>query len=181
VSTQTASRTAAQPELRARLEPVRRALLADARSEGERILAQARVDASERVEEAERRADEELQRASQRGRKVAEARTAAELARAAERARREVLATERRIWERLLADARSAAIDLRSDSRYPALHDALERLARAQLGDEVTIERDDCAGGLVAADARGRRVDYRLPALAERALDGLADDVAALW
>jgi len=43
------------------------------------------------------------------------------------------------------------------------------------------IERDPSPDGGVVARAGTRRVDYRLPILAERALDDLSDKVAELW
>lgn len=169
------------PGLDTWLEPVRRSLLDDATAEADRIVAEARTVASARIAEAEENVDEELRRAEQRGRAVAEARTAAEVAREAERARREVLATARRIHERLIAETRAASTVLRGDPRYPSLLNRLEELARAQLGDELTIRHDDDLGGLIASDDRGRRVDYRLPELAERALGDLAEEIARLW
>jgi hypothetical protein len=61
--------------------------------------------------------------------------------------------------------------------------DHLETLARAQLGDMValTIERDPEPYGGIFAVAGSHQVDYRLPILADRALDAMADEVASLW
>jgi hypothetical protein len=59
--------------------------------------------------------------------------------------------------------------------------DHLEALARAQLGDAVEIERDPAPYGGVFAVAGSHQVDYRLPILADRALDAIADEVASLW
>ena len=76
---------------------------------------------------------------------------------------------------------RAAALDLEDDARYPDLIDMLEALARKQLGPAARIERDPGGlGGIAAADG-SRRVDYTLPALAERALESVADKVALLW
>jgi hypothetical protein len=103
--------------------------------------------------------------------------------RAVDVARREahaaLLGSEAEIWDELADRVHRAVASMPDDPRFPALIDALERLARRQLGAEVTF--DQCPDGGFVATAGGRRVDYRLGALADRVLDLIADDVGASW
>ena len=75
--------------------------------------------------------------------------------------------------------AATAVRQLRSDPSYPVLLDRLRGQAFAELGPDARLSEDP-EGGLVA-EAPGRRLDLTLPALAERAVDDLGGQVAALW
>ncbi len=163
------------------LLPAGAALLDDARSEARRILAEANHAAEERIAQAEREAEVELDRARRRQEQAAQARVDQELARARTEAHDRVLSTRSELRDRLVDDVHAAALAMRHDTRYPDLLDRLEAIVRAQLGTGAVIERDpDPAGGVRATSGR-RQVDYTLPALADRALDVLADQVATLW
>jgi vacuolar-type H+-ATPase subunit E/Vma4 len=172
---------AREPCLAEVLEPVRIALLSDARAEADRIVSAATSAAETAVAKAEAESLAAVERAVRRTERSSLAHSKQVLARAGNDNHREVLSTREQIRQELINEVRSAARDLRHDPRYPALLDHLETLARSQLGDEAVITRDlDTDGGIVAETGR-RRVDYRLPLLADRALDHLADEVAELW
>jgi vacuolar-type H+-ATPase subunit E/Vma4 len=164
----------------AALEPVRRALLADARADADRIIGEATREAALTVDEAEQEAAVSIERAVRHGTASAQARSDQRLAQARAEVHGEILRAQDQVRRRLHHAVHTAALDLRSDPRYPDLLNELERLARNQLGPNAQIKRDVRTGGIVAI-AGSRRVDYTLPALAERALDVQADKVTLLW
>jgi vacuolar-type H+-ATPase subunit E/Vma4 len=173
--------TAGPQTLAERLEPVRRALLADATGEADGIRAAARDHVRSITDAAEQEIAAEVAEIARR-RSIAERAHADQLrARARAEARAELLATREQVYRDLLAAVRAAALELRDDERYPALLDRLEAVARDQLGADARVERDPPDRGGVVAVAGTRRVDYTLPALAERALRDHADEVAELW
>lgn len=96
-------------------------------------------------------------------------------------ANQRILRTRATIDERILDATRRAVLELREDPRYPGLLDHLERLARSQLGADEVIERDPEGAGGIIGHLDGRRVDYTLATLADRALDQLGDDIERLW
>lgn len=177
-ATQTAS---ASTGVATSLEPVRRALLEDARHAADEIVADARRVADERVAAAQEEADEAIDEVRRR----VEATAAARAEQARERARRaahaSVLRAHDELRHELVERVRLAMGELRRDPRYPALLDRLERMARDQLGSGTEIERDPDPDGGVVGSVGGRRVDYRLPALADRAVAAIADEVVTLW
>lgn len=161
------------------LEPVRDALLADARRDAEATRAAAERDAAAAVAAAHREAERLLAAARADGEAEARAVAAAERAHASRRARELVLSARRDAYEQARAEARQAASELRASPGYAALVDGLARLARRQLGDGAAVTVDGEAGGLVAS-AGSRSVDYRLPAVADRCL-ALAQSLERLW
>lgn len=165
--------------LREQLAPVRAALVGDAEAEADRILSSAKSSADDVVAEATAQADAEVERARHRAELAAQANAEQVLARVRSEGHRAVLVSQQQLRQRLIDEVHASVEELRNDPRYPALVDHLEALARTQLGDEAVIEHVP-AGGIVA-EANGRRVDYRLTALVDRALETLDDEVAALW
>jgi hypothetical protein len=161
-----------------RLEPVRRAVLADARARADEIVANARREAREVVDRAERDVDEAVADAVRRSTIAARAHADQLRARAATDAHAEELSAREEIRQQLRDAVREAARGLPDDPRYPGLLDGLEARARTQLGPDARVERDP-TGGIVAV-AGSRRVDYSLPALAERAIEA-HPEVVALW
>ena len=161
-----------------RLEPVRQAVLADARSRADDIVAGARREAREVVDRAQREVDEAVADAVRRSTIAARAHADELRARAAADAHTEELSARERICQQLRDAVREAARGLRDDPRYPGLLDDLEARARTQLGPDARIERDP-EGGIVAVADR-RRVDYSLRALAERAIEA-HPEVVTLW
>lgn len=168
-------------ELAAALEPVRRALLADAESEaGERRRVAEREAAAIRAE-ADAAVADAVRRAEDHARATVRIRTAQSLERARAEAHGAVLRARDEARGRLADATREAAVALRHDPRYPDLLDRLELLAVDQLGTSAVVHRDPEPSGGVIAEASGRRVDYSLEALAARALDVLGDEIAELW
>lgn len=163
------------------LAPVRTALLDDADTEARRIVAEATHDADSTVAETEADANAEIERTRHRSQMSARARADQKLERLRAESHRDVLRAKDDIRRRLIDAVHDAVLDLRDDPRYPELLRGLEARCIAQLGPGASIERDPADGGGIVATADTRRLDYSLPALAERALDSLADDVAELW
>jgi vacuolar-type H+-ATPase subunit E/Vma4 len=174
--------SSAEPRtLAGRLDPVRQALLDDARAEAGRIRTEARRRADDAVAEAEQEVAAEVAEVTRRQAIAAGARADQVRARADAEAHTEMLGAREDVHQDLLEAVRVAALRLRDDERYPALLDHFEAVARAQLGAEAHVERDPPADGGIVAVAGTRRVDYTLTTLAERALDVHADEVTALW
>jgi len=162
------------------LESYRLGRLDEARATAERRAAEARSAAAAEIAEASGAAAAAIAEARADGAGRADREMALAGVRDRRRSRQIVLGARRRAYEVLREEALAAAARLRLDSGYPALLDRLERLSRAQLGDGARIERDPADGG-VAAEVDGCRVDYSLPALAERCLRGLGAEVEDLW
>jgi len=85
------------------------------------------------------------------------------------------------VLEEARARAREAALGLRENPGYPELLERLKRTAIAQLGSEAELEIDPPSVGGVIARAGSVRVDYTLPALAERELEALDGELEGLW
>lgn len=182
--------TAVVPERRARgsserlreqLQPVRAALLENARSRASSILDEAKTAAEAVVAEATEEADGEVRRAEERARAAAQARSDQKLEQVRADAHLLILRTEADITRRLTDATHRAAMDLRNDPRYENLVVHFEQLARAQLGPDTELERDPGGLGGVVGRCGSRRVDYTLPALSDRALNRLGDFTEQLW
>jgi vacuolar-type H+-ATPase subunit E/Vma4 len=163
------------------LEPVRQALLADAAAQADALVAAAKREMEASNAEAEQQCDQEVAEVEQRSARAARANFDQRIAIARAQAHGAVLGARAHTHERLIEAAHAAAINMRSDPRYPALLDHFEAVAREQLGDDAVIERDPTHGGGIVAELGSRRVDYSLPQLADRALEVLADEVARSW
>ncbi len=163
------------------LEPVRLALLADATAEADRITAAARQEVAAIITGAEHERDAEIERVRQRSESSARTHARNTLARARNEARTVVLHQQEALRRHLIDLVRAEALELRNDPHYPEVLDRLESMARAQLGNDATIDRDpDPVGGIIA-DHGTRRVDYSLPAIADRAVTAIAEEAAQLW
>jgi len=167
--------------LRARLGAVRRTLLEDATGEAEQIVAEAAAQAQALVDETREEISEKLDRAERRAEMSAQANAEQSLARSRAAAQRQVLQAKEAIRIRLVDEVHAAALRLRDDPDYPRLLDALGTLARIQLGPGAIIDRDPRSVGGVLGEADGRKVDYSLLSVSDRALETLADEVARLW
>ncbi len=169
------------PPLQQTLEPVRQALLDNARREAKRILDEARRSTAALVARSLAEADEEVHEARRRAESGAQAHSEQALARTLRKRHRLVLDAQEGIRRRLVDDVQAAARQIPSDPRYSDLLAHLESLALTQLGENAVVvrcrERD---GGLIAT-ADNKRVDYRLNTLANRALDSLSEKVVQLW
>jgi vacuolar-type H+-ATPase subunit E/Vma4 len=175
------TRSVEESTLEESLEPVHQALTADGETQAREIVSEATRAADDLVAQAERHAEIEVDNARRRNERSATASVDQTLARARADAHRVVLQTQARHHQHLIDEVRDAAMAMRRDPRYPALLDHLETLAKTQLGSTAAIERDPDLGGGVRAVAGNRQVDYTLEALADRALDTLADEVTQLW
>jgi vacuolar-type H+-ATPase subunit E/Vma4 len=161
------------------LAATRDALLAEARHDAERLLEEADAEARAIVAEARQQADAIVSRAREQGR--AEGRVAASREQSQTRmlARMEVLAARREAYDELGRRARTAASALRDDAGYPDLLERLTAAARADLGAGTEVQPDPAGG--VRGRAGSRRVDYTLPALADRCVAALGPKARRLW
>lgn len=131
------------------------------------------------VERAEAEADAEVEAARREGRAEADREMAAEVLAGRRRARRLVLEAERAAYERLRAAAVAAACALRDDPGYEELAEGLAAAARRQLGQGTQLR--PAPGGGVIGEVGGRRVDYSLSSLADRAVDAVAPALLEAW
>jgi vacuolar-type H+-ATPase subunit E/Vma4 len=154
--------------------------LEEARANAERLTAEGKSMAAAELDEASRAATAIVDEARADGAAQADREMAVVRAHDQRRSHRIVLEARRKAYQELGAQARAGVRELRPDPAYPALLDRLEQWSREQLGEGATIERDPADGGVVA-EAAGRRVDYSLPALAERCLGVLGAEIEELW
>ncbi|NMH97778.1 hypothetical protein [Pseudonocardia acidicola] len=159
------------------LDPVRAALLREARADADRVVGAARCDAAAVLDAARARAAAVLAAATAAGK----ADGAARAARAQARARRErhaaVLAARTAAYAELRAQVRAAVREL---PRWcPDLRDRLAARARAVLGPEAVLTATPDGG--VLAELPGRRLELSLDALADLAVDGLGAEAELLW
>jgi hypothetical protein len=157
------------------LEPLRRALLADARAQAARL----RLDAEEAGRRAVADAEVEVAGMLARARAMGEAegaeQRAADEARVRSAARARVLAGRRATYEELRHRAQAAVREL---LQQPGQRELLAETLRARLGDHAAVsETDD--GGLRARAPDGRAVDASVGALVDQAL--AAVDLEQLW
>lgn len=171
--------TATASELERFLSPVHDALLADARAEADALVEAARRSADELVAAADAEVHEQVTAARRRAERTERARADRELVRARGDAHRAILEAERELRQLWIDRVHERLVELLVDASHGRLVERLEQLARQQLGDGATIEHDT-DGGVLAASG-GRRVDYRLSALADRAVELLAEEAAASW
>jgi vacuolar-type H+-ATPase subunit E/Vma4 len=162
------------------LDPVRGALLAEARQEAERLERQAADRAATQVAEAEEQVEELVGRARSEGGAAAELEAATELALARRRARALVLEARRAMYDEVRRKAHAAAQGLRAEPRYGDLVERLASRARQRLGAAAEVEFDPTEGGVIAR-LGNRRVDYTLPALVEHCLAVHAIELDRLW
>jgi cell division septum initiation protein DivIVA len=161
------------------LQPVRRALLAAARTDATRLLADADAEAAATVARAEAEADRVRSLARTQGEADAEAALTAERARARRRARALVLAAQREALEELRAEVARVLPELRAAPGYAAWRDAAADEVRAILGEGAVVSEHPDGG--VVGETPGRRVTVTLTALADEALAALGTDVEGLW
>lgn len=163
------------------LEPLRHALRAETEAEVQRRLAEVERECRQTVAEAEAQAQELAAAGRHDGERAAAQESVRRHAAATRRAREIRLRAQRRQVEKLQRQAREAVLGLRQDTRYPELLDRLERAAREQLGPDVELERDPSGLGGVIGRNGTASVDYTLPALADRAIAALDEELEQLW
>lgn len=161
------------------LRPVGAALLDRAHADAERVLADVDAETAGVLTRAGLDADAILAEARAQGEADAAGVLATERARARRQARAVVLAARRETYEELRAQVLRELRTLRTDPGYDSWRDALRDRVHADLGaDAVVSEHPD---GGVTGRVAGRRVEYTLVGLADRALDALGSDVEGLW
>lgn len=163
------------------VEPLRASLLALVAQDAARDLEQVRAERAARLDEARREAAAIVTDARSAAEREARAALAHRIVRARRSARTVTLAAQRDSFEALRAEARTAALARRDDPGYPALLARLAEACRAQLGADAELQVDAPELGGVIATHGDRRVDYTLPALAERAITDLGTETERLW
>jgi vacuolar-type H+-ATPase subunit E/Vma4 len=162
------------------LDALERALRDSVAARTDTLMREASREADERIAKARHEAEALVNRARREG----EATTDALLARERAALRREtvttVLAAKSSVLDGLHARVRAAVLELRAAPDYPRLLDGLAARARAQLGGQAVVIVDPDELGGVIAELDSRRVDYTLPALAERAMTALGASVEEL-
>lgn len=135
----------------------------------------------ERLAEAEARAKALVKQARLEGERAAAGEALRRRSVGRRRARELRLRAQQALLDEVRTRAREAALALSEDPRYPELLERLRRIAIAQLGSEAELEIDPPSVGGVIARAGSVRVDYTLPALAERTLEALNGELELLW
>lgn len=159
------------------LDPVRAELLRAAHQEADDVLAEARWVAAEVRHSARREADTVLAQARSQGEAEGAAAGATVLTRARRTARSLELAARYDACQELRRRIADRVGELYRDR--PELWEQLEARSRALLGPEAVVAEHPDGG--VLARTPGRRVDFGLPELAERAFDRLGAEAEALW
>ena len=154
-------------------------MLDDASAEAERVVTAARDDADGRVEVARNEVRAAVEQARSRAAAARAASAEVAVGEARRQAHRVVLRARADVWYELVDRVVAAVDELRDDPRYPALLDHLAARARDQLGADATVEEHP-DGGIVARCGT-RRVDYRLPVLARRALTRVTSEEVGPW
>ena len=163
------------------LEPLRAALRAETDIEVQRRLEEVDAECARLVADAEARAHELARQGRREGEDAAAKVALRRRATATRRAREILLQAQRRQIEELQRRSREAVLLLREDNNYPELLERLSWAARDQLGPGTEVELDPPAFGGVIGRSGRMSVDYTLPALAERAVASLGDELESLW
>ncbi len=162
------------------VERLRATILAAAEDEAEATADEAEARAAEILDRARSEGDALLEQAQAEGRRVGLLESARARAHARRRAGELVLAARQEVFERFRREAHAAALALRGDESYQALLDRLATDAAEALGEDAAVELHPPAGGVTARAGR-RSVDFTLPALADRCIDGLGVRLEELW
>ena len=163
------------------LEPLRLALRAETDAEVQGRLAEVDAECARVVADAEAKAHELARQGHREGEEAAAKEAVRRRATATRRAREVRLQAQRRQVEELQRTSREAVLRLCEDSRYPQLLERLAREARDQLGPDTEVELDPPGlGGVIGRKGRAS-VDYTLPALVDRAIASLGDELESLW
>ncbi len=170
---------AVAPDLADPLAPVRQTLLAQARADADRTLAEADADAAAILAGAQSEADAIRAEARAQGESDAAAVLAAERARVRRQARAVVLAAQREAYDELRSQVVQALAALRDDPAYGPWRDRLADHARRALGADAVLSEP--AEGGVLAEANGRRALYTLVGLADHMIDVIGPDIEKLW
>lgn len=157
------------------LEPLRAALLEQARSDADAAEAAAAAHGEQLLESARRQRVALLDEARARGEADAVVMLRTERARAQREARGLVLGAQRAAYDDLRKDASVAVRALLED---PSERARMSAAVRAQLGEKAVV-RDHPDGGLVGEAPDGRMVDASVATLVDAALASI--DLQSLW
>lgn len=163
------------------LEPLRRALRAETEADTDRRRSEIAAECERIVAEAETAARELVRAARLEGERAAVREASRRHASSARRARETVLTARRGLVDELRRRSRAAALELRGQRGYAALLERLQSAARAQLGDDAQLVVDPSGRGGVVGRHGGASVDYTLPAIVDRTIDGLGVQLERLW
>jgi len=173
--------TTAQPDMARRdpLDPVRRALLDDARREVDAMLAQADAEATAIAEDATARARQIRESAESLGEADAAATLRTERTRARRRARQLLLRAQCDVYDELRRAALEKAATLRQEASYSRALERLTARARDVLGSDATVTEHPSGG--VVAEANGRHLSFTVECLVDEAISSLGADLQGLW
>lgn len=163
------------PRQQQSLEPLRRALLAGASAEADRLRGDAQREGAHAVAQARAEADALLEAARARGESDGAELLAAEQTAAHRAARAAVLLAQHTAYEELRRSALEAVRELLQE---PERRRLLGALLRDRLGGLATVS-DTADGGLSAQAPDGRSIDSSVSALVDSALAGLS--LEQLW
>jgi len=161
------------------LAPVRGSLLRAARQEAAGIRRDTAEHATALMDAARREAERIRSAAVEEGTATARSEAVLRSARVRRQAHETVLGRRSALRLHLQQQVRASAAELRTDPRYPALRARLIEQSHALLGWEAMVAESP-EGGIIA-EAGSRRLDLSLPALANRALESMSQEVRALW
>ena len=162
-------------EQRLALEPLREALLANARAEADRLRRGAEEAGRQAVAAAEEEVAAMLARARAQGEEDGAELRRADQARVRSAARAGLLADRRAMYDELRRRARTVVREL---LREPGERELLAEALRHGLGGRATVSDTD-DGGLRARAPDGRTIDASVGVLVDRALAEL--DLEQLW
>lgn len=163
----------------AALAPVRRSLLTAAHQEAADLRRDAAAKALAVLEAAQRDADRIRAAAAAEGAATARSQAALRSARVRRQAHETVLTRRNALRLDLQRQVRQAAVELRTDPRYPRLLALLTEQSQALLGAGATVTESPQGG--VVAQAGSRRLEMSLPVLAIRTLESMTQEVCELW
>jgi len=161
------------------LSPVRGSLLTAAQQEAAEIRRDASEQALALMDAARRDADRIREAAAEEGAATARSQAVLRFAGVRREAHETVLARRNALRLELHRQVRQSAVALRADPRYPRLLARLTEQGYALLGPDATVAESPEGG--VVAEAGSRRLDLSLPALADRTLESMTQEVSALW
>jgi len=156
---------------------VRRAALADAQAEAERLRTAARERSAAALAAARERSRELREDSLATARQAADEDARRVLSAARSSANALLLSARREVYAKVTRDLEQQASSHRED--YQAASERLVGVARRRLGADVEIA--DAPDGGIIARAPGRQLDYSLSTQLRRCLAQLDDEVAALW
>ena len=163
------------------LDPLRRALHAETEAEAARRRSEVTAECDRILAEAEAAAHALSHEARLEGERAAAREAARRRAAATRRAREARLAARRSLVDELRRRTHEAVLELREQQDYPVLLQRLSDAARSQLGDDAELEVDPPGRGGVIGRRGDASVDYTLPAMADRTIDGMGVAVERLW